>query len=122
MADPSRTTGVVRFGPYEADFAAEELRKHGRRIKLQERPLDILQILLKRPGEVVTREEFRERLWPSDAFVDFDHSLNSSVNKLRPALNDDAENPPVIPTVSRRGDKLIAIRQTPEQHHPKTCP
>src|SRR6266851_355878 len=118
MPDPSRTTGVVRFGPYEADFAAAELRKHGKRIKLQERPLDILQILLKRPGEVVTREEFRERLWPSDTFVDFDHSLNSSVNKLRQALNDDAENPRFIATVGRRGYKFIASLQTPEPQQP----
>src|SRR5258708_28819443 len=85
--------GVVRFGPYEADFAAAELRKNGRKIKLQERPFDILQVLLQQPGEVVTREEFRKRLWPADTFVDFDHSLNSSINKLRQALNDNTESP-----------------------------
>jgi DNA-binding winged helix-turn-helix (wHTH) protein len=83
MPDTSRTTRVVRFGPYEADIAGAELRKNGRRIKLQDRPFDILRILLERAREVVTREEFRKRLWPADTFVDFDHSLNSSVNKLR---------------------------------------
>jgi DNA-binding winged helix-turn-helix (wHTH) protein/TolB-like protein len=108
MQDPSRAVGVVRFGPYEADFAGAELRKNGIRIKLQDRPFDILQILLERPGEVITREVFRKRLWPADTFVDFDHSLNASINKLRQALNDDADSPRFVATVGRRGYKFIA--------------
>jgi DNA-binding winged helix-turn-helix (wHTH) protein/tetratricopeptide (TPR) repeat protein/TolB-like protein len=108
MVYASRTTGPVRFGPYEADFAGAELRKNGMRIKLQDRPFDILQILLERPGEVITREEFRNRLWPADTFVDFDHSLNASINKLRQALNDDADSPRFVATVGRRGYKFIA--------------
>jgi DNA-binding winged helix-turn-helix (wHTH) protein/tetratricopeptide (TPR) repeat protein len=109
MPDPSRAVGVVRFGPYEADFAGAELRKNGMRIKLQDRPFDILQILLERPGEVITRDEFRNRLWSADTFVDFDHSLNVSINKLRQALNDDAESPRFVATVGRRGYKFIAL-------------
>jgi eukaryotic-like serine/threonine-protein kinase len=108
MRDPSRAVGVVSFGPYEADFAGAELRKNGIRIKLQDRPFDILQILLERPGEVITREEFRKRLWLADTFVDFDHSLNASINKLRQALNDDADSPRFVATVGRRGYKFIA--------------
>lgn len=98
----------VRFGLYEADFAAGELRKNGQKIKLQDRPFEILRILLERPGEIVSREEFRERLWSADTFVDFDHSLNASVNKLRQALDDDADNPRFIATTGRRGYRFIA--------------
>jgi DNA-binding winged helix-turn-helix (wHTH) protein/tetratricopeptide (TPR) repeat protein/TolB-like protein len=115
MPDPSRVVRVVRFGPYEADFPGAELRKNGIRIKLQDRPFDILQILLERPGEIVTREEFRNRLWPADTFVDFDHSLNASINKLRQALNDEAENPRFVATVGRRGYKFIATVEEQER-------
>jgi DNA-binding winged helix-turn-helix (wHTH) protein/tetratricopeptide (TPR) repeat protein len=119
MPDSSRTTGVVRFGPYEADFAGAELRKNGIRIKLQDRPFDILQILLERPGELITRDEFRKRLWPADTFVDFDHSLNASINKLRQALNDDAESPRFVATVGRRGYKFIATVEEQERFRPE---
>ena len=119
MADPSRTTGVVRFGPYEADIAGAELRKSGRKIKLQDRPFEILQILLERPGEVITRDEFRKRLWPADTFVDFDHSLNASINKLRQALNDDVESPRFVATVGRRGYKFVAALEEQEQFRPE---
>ena len=78
----------VRFGAFEVDLRAGELRKAGLRIKLQEQPLQILAMLLEHPGQVVTREELRKRLWPEDTFVDFDHSLNKAVNKLREALAD----------------------------------
>src|SRR5260370_25089352 len=115
MPDPSRAPGAVRFGPYEADFAGAELRKNGKRIRLQDRPFDILQILLEHPGEVISREEFRKRLWPADTFVDFDHSLNASINKLRQALNDDSESPRFVATVGRRGDKFIATVEAQER-------
>ena len=81
----------IRFGPFEADFQAGELRKHGAKLKLVGQPLEILAVLLERPGEVVTREELRTKLWPTDAFGDFDHGLNAAVNKLRDALGDSAE-------------------------------
>jgi TolB-like protein/DNA-binding winged helix-turn-helix (wHTH) protein len=99
---------VVRFGIYEADLVAGELRKNGVKIKLQERPFQILTILLEDPGQVVTRETFQQRLWQADTFVDFDHSLNTSIKKLRDALCDDAENPRFIATVGGRGYRLIA--------------
>jgi len=108
MPEPARSTRVMRFGLFEADFAAGELRKSGLKIKLQDRPFEILSILLERPGELVTREEFRQRLWPADTFVDFDHSLNASVNKLRQALDDLADNPRFVATVGRRGYRFIA--------------
>ncbi len=108
MAPNPSTSRFARFGLYEVDFAAGELRKNGFCIKLQDRPFEILKILLERPGEIVTRDEFRQRLWPADTFVDFDHSLNASINKLRQALDDDAENPRFIATAGRKGYRFIA--------------
>src|SRR5580658_10562657 len=99
---------IIRFGLYEVDLAARELRRDGAKVKLQDRPFEVLTILIERPGEVVTREEFRQRLWPADTFVDFDASLNTSVNKLRQALGDNAENPRFIATSGRRGYRFIA--------------
>src|SRR3981081_4505078 len=81
-----------RFGAFECDPRARQLRKHGRRIRLHGQPLEILGLLLERPAEVVLREEIRAKLWPEDTFVDFEHSLNAAVNKLRDALSDDANN------------------------------
>lgn len=97
----------VRFAPFEVDFRAGELRKEGRRIRLQEQPLQVLRMLLERPNEVVTREELQQKLWPADTFVDFDHGLNSAVARLREALNDSAERPKYIETVARRGYRFI---------------
>ena len=108
MPEPSRPTKVIQFGIYQADLGAAELRKNGQRIKLQDQPFDILVILLERPGEVITREEFRRRLWPADTFVDFDHSLNVAINKLRQVLHDDADNPRFVATAGRRGYRFIA--------------
>jgi len=99
---------VFRFGMYEADAAAGELRKNGRKLKLQEQPFRVLLLLLKRPGAIVTREEVRQALWPADTFVDFDHGLNTAVNKLRDALDDTASNPRFIETLARRGYRFIA--------------
>src|SRR5438477_7951075 len=81
---------LVRFGIFEVDLAAGELRKSGVRIRLQEQPFQVLTLLVQRPSELVTREELRQKLWPADTFVDFDHSLNTAINKLREALNDSA--------------------------------
>src|SRR5579864_1467216 len=107
MAVNSKNPNVVRFGMYELDLQARELRKGGVHIKLQDQPFQILALLLERPGGVVSREELQKRLWPSNTFVDFDLSLNSAVKKLRQALSDEAENPRYIETLYRRGYRFI---------------
>ena len=98
----------VRFGSFEMDEIAGELCKDGAKIRLQEQPFQILQILLERPGEVVTREELRKRVWPSDTFVDFDHGINNAIKRLREALGDTTETPRFIETLPRRGYRFIA--------------
>jgi len=104
----------VRFGVFEADLQARELRKAGRRLRVQEQPFSVLVALIVRPGAIVTREELRAELWPADTFVDFDHSLNTAVNKLREVLGDSATDPRFIETVARRGYRFVAELQ-PEQ-------
>src|SRR5215831_17394261 len=99
---------IVRFGMFEADLASGELRKNGARVRLQEQPFQVLALLLERPGEMVTREDLRNRLWANDTFVDFDHSLNTAVNKVRDALGDTAVNARFVQTVARRGYRFIA--------------
>ena len=94
---------AARFGPFEVDLPGGELRKGGTRLRIQEQPLRLLEVLLRRAGDVVTREELREQLWPADTYVDFDHSLNTAVRKLRTALGDSAETPRYVETVARRG-------------------
>jgi len=98
----------ARFGVFELDLAAGELRKSGAKLRLQEQPFQVLALLLERPGDVVTREVIRQKLWPADTFVDFDHSLNTAVNKLRETLGDSASNPRYIETLARRGYRFIA--------------
>jgi DNA-binding winged helix-turn-helix (wHTH) protein len=98
----------ARFGLYEANLAAGELSKNGNKLRLQEQPFQVLALLLDRAGQVVSREELRERLWQSDTFVDFDHSLNTAINKLRDVLGDTASNPRFIETLPRRGYRFIA--------------
>jgi len=104
----SQLPGVVRFGIFEIDVRAGELRKSGVKVKLQEQPFQILCLLVEHPGAVVTREELRNRLWPADTFVDFDHSLNAAVKRLRDALGESAEMPVYIETLARRGYRFIA--------------
>jgi TolB-like protein/DNA-binding winged helix-turn-helix (wHTH) protein len=99
---------VVRFGTFEVDVPTGELRKNGIKLKLQEQPFQVLCILLEHPGEIVTREELRSRLWPADTFVDFDHSLNAAVKRLRDALGESADAPVFIETLARRGYRFIA--------------
>jgi len=99
---------IVRFGTFEVDVRVGELRKQGKRIKVQEQPFHVLTVLLRHPGEVVTREELRNQNWPPDTFVDFDNSLNTAINKLREALGDSADNPRFIETLPRRGYRFIA--------------
>jgi DNA-binding winged helix-turn-helix (wHTH) protein len=98
----------LRFGTFDVDLRAGELRKQGKRTKLQEQPFRVLTVLPQRPGEVVTREELRNENWPPDTFVDFDNSLNTAVNKLREALGDSADNPRFIETLPRRGYRFLA--------------
>jgi DNA-binding winged helix-turn-helix (wHTH) protein/Tol biopolymer transport system component len=97
-----------RFGVFELDVQAGELRKSGLKVRLQEQPFQVLSMLLDRPGEVISRDEIRERLWPRDTFVDFDHSLNAAINRLRESLGDSAESPRYIATVPRRGYRFLA--------------
>ena len=109
---------IVRFGTFEADLDARELRKSGVKIKLHGQPFELLAMLLERPSEVVPREDLRQRLWPTDTFVDFDHGVNTAVNRLREALGDSAENPRFIETVPRRGYRFIA----PVESHASVLP
>ena len=103
-----RNTSVLRFGTYEVDPHAGELRKGGVRIKVQQQPLKLLEILLEHPGEVVTREELRSRIWPEESFGDFDQAVNVAIAKLRSALGDSADNPRFIETIPRRGYRFLA--------------
>ena len=105
---PQQQASRYKFGLYEADAASGELLRDGRKLRMQEQPFQVLVALLEKPGEVVTREDLRQRLWPSDTFVDFDHSLNTAINKLRDALGDGAANPRFIETLPRRGYRFIA--------------
>ena len=98
----------LRFGVFELDPRAGELRKHGLRVRLQEQPFQVLAMLLEHPGEVLTREELQKKLWPADTFVDFDHGLNKAINKIREALSDSADSPRFVETVARRGYRFLA--------------
>src|SRR5258707_1230518 len=98
---------IVRFGTFEVNFRTGELRQRGQKIKLQEQPLQVLAALLERPGEMVTREELRKKLWPEDTFVDFDHSPNAAIKRLRDALGESADAPVFIETLARRGYRFI---------------
>jgi len=126
MKNSTLQVNSLRFGAYEFDLRAGELRKHGMRIKLQEQPCQILAILLEHRGEMVTREELQSRLWPRNTFVDFDHSLNTAVMRLREALSDSSENPRFIETLPRRGYRFVAPveeKSAPliESHPPQTA-
>src|SRR5256884_345753 len=98
----------LRFGVFEVDLRAGELRKHGLQIRLQEQPFQVLAILLEHGREVVTREELQKKLWSADTFVDFDQGLNKAINKIREALSDSAETPRFVETVARRGYRFLA--------------
>ncbi|HEY0284992.1 MAG TPA: winged helix-turn-helix domain-containing protein [Vicinamibacterales bacterium] len=105
----SAATGIIRFGTFEVNVGSGELRKRGLRIALQEQPLRILIALLDRPGDVVGREELCQRLWPHGTFVDFEHSLNAAVRRLRVALGDDADVPRFVETVHKRGYRFLTL-------------
>ena len=116
MENARQCPKVFRFGAFEVDVAAAEVRKHGTRIRLQRQPFEVLLTLLERCGEVVTREELRKKLWPADTFVDFEHGLGSAINRLREALGDSTDRPRYIETVPRRGYKFIAAVKEMEDH------
>ena len=99
---------IVRFATFAVDMQTGELRKSGLKLKLHGQPFEVLAMLLEKPGEVVGREQLRERLWPTDTFVDFDHGVNTAINRLREALGDSADNPRFIETLPRRGYRFIA--------------
>jgi eukaryotic-like serine/threonine-protein kinase len=116
----------IRFGVYEVDLVSEELRKNGLKIRLSGQPFQILALLLERPGQVVTREELQKELWSDGTFVDFDHSLNTAINKIREALGDSAENPRFVETLARRGYRFVAPVQVvghrlPEKPQPASA-
>jgi len=112
MSTPNPPRAIFRFGAFELDSRTGELRKNGMRLRCQEQPIHVLVALLERPGELLTREELRQRVWPEDTFVDFDHALNTAVKKIRAALNDEADSPRYLETVPRRGYRFIAPVQT----------
>jgi eukaryotic-like serine/threonine-protein kinase len=113
---------TVRFGAFEADLHSGEVRKSGSRIKLQEQPFKVLQILLERPGALVTREELQTRIWPEENYGDFDHAVNVAVGKLRTALGDSADNPSFIETVPRRGYRFVAPLERTAVEAPPAAP
>ncbi len=119
MALPENHSRIARFGVFELDLSAGELRKSGIKLRLQGQPFQVLVVLLERAGQVVSREELQQRLWPVDTFVDFDHSLNTAINKVREVLGDSASSPRYVETLARRGYRFIAPVQ---QDQPKLQP
>jgi len=114
----------IRFGVYELDRDAMELRKNGVLIRLQEQPFRVLAILSGRPGEIITRQELQEQIWGKDTFVDFDNGLNTAINKLREALGDSSDSPRFIQTLPRRGYRFVApvTGNIPTEHRGATAP
>src|SRR5215831_7481787 len=108
MPMPASSTDRVQFGVFELDLQNAALRKGGVKVKLQEQPLKILQILLENPGQIVGREELQKRVWPANTFVEFDQGLYSAMARLRDALGDSSDNPRFVETVARRGYRFIA--------------
>ena len=113
MPIAARSANLVRFEVFEVDLRAQELYKAGRKIKLQVQPFQVLAMLLEHPGEVVTRDEMQKRLWPADTFVDFDHSLNTAIKKLRQALGDDKKKPRFVETLPKRGYRFLVSVKRP---------
>src|SRR5205823_4485491 len=112
------TVSKYKFDDFEADLRAAELRRGGNRLKLQLQPFQVLVALLERPKEVVTREELRQRLWPEDTFVDFDHGLNTAMVKLRDVLGDSASNPKFIETIAKRGYRFLGTAEVVSDQPP----
>ena len=121
-AKPAKTGNKYRFGVFEADATVGELRKKGIRIKLNAQPLQVLFMFLERPGELLTREEISRELWPDGTFVDYEHGVNSAVNRIREALGDKAANPRFVETLARRGYRFVApVERIPVEEHPPSA-
>jgi len=120
MPDATQTPTVRRFGTFEINLQAGELRKNGMRLRLSGQPFQVLAILVERPGDVVTREELHSKLWPADTFVDFDHGLNNAVARIREVLDDSSDAPRYVETIPRRGYRFIA--PLADVHQPATIP
>ncbi|MGO9404871.1 MAG: winged helix-turn-helix domain-containing protein [Terriglobales bacterium] len=117
----NREATLLRFGVFEVDLPAGELRKNGARIRLQEQPFQVLATLLQNAGQLVSRDDLRDKIWPADTFVDFDHSVNTAVNKIREALGDSASSPRFVETMARRGYRFIApVESVAAGHDPAT--
>ena len=123
MPNSNREARLLRFGVFEVDLVAGELRKSGARIRLQEQPFQVLVALLQNAGRIVSRDDLREKIWPADTFVDFDHSVNTAVNKVREALGDSASSPRFVETLARRGYRFIApVESVAADYDPATSP
>src|ERR1700722_19387581 len=120
--EPVRQKPLIRFGTYEISLQSGELRKGGVRIRVQQQPLKVLEILLERPGQVVSREDLRNRVWPNDNFGDFDQAVNIAIAKLRTALGDSADNPRFIETLPKRGYRFIAEVRSVDTGSPAKTP
>src|SRR5258708_6348713 len=118
MDDANHHARAVRFGIFEADLQTGELHKNGERVPLQGQPFQVCAILLSRPGDLVTREELRQKVWQEDTFVDFDQALKTALAKIRTALGDDAENPRFVETLPRRGYRFIGPVDQPSSRVP----
>jgi adenylate cyclase len=121
LANYTSSRTVIRFGKFELDQDAAELRRDGTKIRLQKQPLQVLQILLEQPGKVISREDLQRRIWPTDTFVDFDHGINNAIKKLREALGDDAETPVYVETLPRQGYRFVGKieQETPRMRSPE---
>src|SRR6267142_439989 len=108
MPAPTPIADVVRFGIFQLDLKARELHKAGAKVKLQDQPFRVLAMLVERAGQVVTREELRDKIWPGDVYVTFDQGLNNAIKKVRDALGDSADNPRFIETLARHGYRFVA--------------
>src|ERR1700675_1761288 len=122
MHNGNRSAQIVRFGLFEADLHTGELRKNGVKVLLQGQPFQVCAILLSHSGELVTRGELRQQVWPEDTFVDFDHALNTAITKIRVALGDDADNPRFVETLPRRGYRFIGPVDKPSSLAPSPSP
>src|SRR5262245_6991987 len=121
MTHSHSSRSAYRFGRFELDLRAHELRKDGIRLRMQDQPFEVLSMLLERPGELLTRDELRQRLWPEGTFVDFEHGLNAAVKRLRATIGDDAERPRFVETLHRRGYRFIGqVERLHDGHDPAT--
>ena len=122
MSESAQSAKVVRFGVFEVDLRTAELRKQGIHIRLPGQSFRVLEALLLRPGELVTREELKQKLWPSDSFGDFEHGINAAINRVREALGDSSDNPRFVETLPRRGYRFIAPVENGESETKKPSP